>query len=163
MSDFQKKIAACNNTLLIDVMKKFNVDYPLYLGHIKCPFPAHNATGNTPSFKFYPETNSFYCWGCRAGGGSLEFVKHMFGGDFKEALNWFSKNFDLKIEASLLQKITYRAMLPKPQLNNTFNLINKIILFKQNEYSIEDSTIFVNEVYEFFVEIYDGTRKLFIK
>lgn len=38
-----------------------------------CPF---HADGN-PSLSIYPETNSFFCFGCRVGGDSLTFVQKM--------------------------------------------------------------------------------------
>lgn len=37
--------------------------------------PLHNE--KTPSFKVYPKTNSFYCFGCGAGGDVIKFVEFM--------------------------------------------------------------------------------------
>ncbi len=37
--------------------------------------PLHNE--KTPSFKVYPKTNSFYCFGCGAGGDVIKFVELM--------------------------------------------------------------------------------------
>lgn len=31
--------------------------------NFKCPFPAHGASGKTPSGRFYPKTNSYGCFG----------------------------------------------------------------------------------------------------
>lgn len=47
-----------------------------------CPF--HNE--KTPSFTVYPETQSFYCFGCGAGGGAIEFVKKMENLDYIDAV-----------------------------------------------------------------------------
>ncbi len=47
-----------------------------------CPF--HNE--NTPSFTVYPESNSFYCFGCGAGGDVITFVRRMENLDYIEAV-----------------------------------------------------------------------------
>ena len=38
-----------------------------------CPF--HNE--KTPSFTVYPDTNSFYCFGCGAGGDVISFIRRI--------------------------------------------------------------------------------------
>lgn len=47
-----------------------------------CPF--HNE--KTPSFTVYPESNSFYCFGCGAGGDVITFVRRMENLDYTEAV-----------------------------------------------------------------------------
>lgn len=47
-----------------------------------CPF--HNE--KTPSFHIYPETQSFYCFGCGAGGDVISFVKKINNLDYPEAV-----------------------------------------------------------------------------
>ncbi|MEG1550400.1 MAG: CHC2 zinc finger domain-containing protein, partial [Ruthenibacterium sp.] len=47
-----------------------------------CPF--HNE--KTPSFVVYPETQSFYCFGCGAGGDVINFVKRINNVDYIEAV-----------------------------------------------------------------------------
>ncbi len=47
-----------------------------------CPF--HNE--KTPSFTVYPESNSFYCFGCGAGGDVITFVRRMENLDYIEAV-----------------------------------------------------------------------------
>ena len=47
-----------------------------------CPF--HNE--KTPSFTVYPESNSFYCYGCGAGGDIISFVRRMDNLDYIEAV-----------------------------------------------------------------------------
>lgn len=48
----------------------------------RCPF--HNE--KTPSFYVYPETNSFYCFGCGAGGDAVIFMKNIANVDYVEAV-----------------------------------------------------------------------------
>lgn len=47
-----------------------------------CPF--HNE--KTPSFVVYPETQSFYCFGCGAGGDAITFIKRINNVDYIEAV-----------------------------------------------------------------------------
>ncbi|MGN0573423.1 MAG: DNA primase [Acutalibacteraceae bacterium] len=47
-----------------------------------CPF--HNE--KTPSFTVYPESNSFYCYGCGAGGDIISFVRRTDNLDYIEAV-----------------------------------------------------------------------------
>ncbi len=47
-----------------------------------CPF--HNE--KTPSFTVYPETGSFYCFGCGVGGDVITFVRRMENLDYMEAV-----------------------------------------------------------------------------
>ena len=47
-----------------------------------CPF--HNE--KTPSFTVYPDTRSFYCFGCGAGGDVISFVRRIDNLDYIEAV-----------------------------------------------------------------------------
>lgn len=51
-----------------------------------CPF--HNE--RSPSFFIYPESNSFYCWGCLKGGDVIKFVMLKQGVDFKQAVKFLN-------------------------------------------------------------------------
>ena len=54
----------------------------LYVG--LCPFHEEK----TPSFTLYPETNSFYCWGCGASGTVIDFVKKYHHLGFVQAITY---------------------------------------------------------------------------
>ena len=47
-----------------------------------CPFH----TESTPSFTVYPDTKSFFCFGCNVGGDAITFVRRVHGLSFREAL-----------------------------------------------------------------------------
>lgn len=51
-----------------------------------CPF--HNE--KTPSFVVYPETQSFYCFGCGAGGDVITFIKKINNVDYIEAVKFLA-------------------------------------------------------------------------
>ncbi len=51
-----------------------------------CPF--HNE--KHPSFYIYPETNSYYCFGCNQGGNAINFIRTLYGYSFKEAVKYLT-------------------------------------------------------------------------
>lgn len=83
---------------LIDSVKNIPIDVIIsqYLGlslsdkgYIKCPF--HN--DKWPSLKVYVETNSFYCYGCRAWGTPIEFAAKLYNLSNKEAISQLKSDF----------------------------------------------------------------------
>ncbi len=48
-----------------------------------CPF---HPNSRTPAFTVYPDTQSFYCFGCHASGTAFDFVMRKQGLDFRQAL-----------------------------------------------------------------------------
>jgi hypothetical protein len=72
--------------------------------HCRCPF---HAGDNTPSFVVYSETNSFYCYGCKVGGGVVQLIQHLENTDKKTAQAIFNtyltpeKIFDSKLKTTL--------------------------------------------------------------
>lgn len=49
-----------------------------------CPFHREKH----PSFYIYPETNSFWCYGCNQGGDVINFVRLLYGYSFVEAVKY---------------------------------------------------------------------------
>ena len=47
-----------------------------------CPFHSEK----TPSFYVYPDTQSFYCFGCQAAGDAISFVRKINSIDYPEAV-----------------------------------------------------------------------------
>lgn len=58
-----------------------------------CPF--HNE--KTPSFTVYPETNSFYCFGCGAGGDIITFVRRIEHLDYLDAVKFLAERAGLQM------------------------------------------------------------------
>lgn len=58
-----------------------------------CPFHSEK----TPSCTVYPEQQSFYCYGCGAGGDSITFIRRMENLSFMEAVEMLSKRCGLAI------------------------------------------------------------------
>ena len=53
----------------------------------------------TPSLTVYPDTQSYYCFGCKSGGSVIEFVKAHYNYDFFEAINFLAQyaGIDLQV------------------------------------------------------------------
>ncbi len=60
-----------------------------------CPF--HPNT-RTPAFTVYPESQSFYCFGCHASGTVFDYVMRKQGLDFKEALENLAARAGVRLE-----------------------------------------------------------------
>ena len=58
----------------IDIVQLVSEDTAVEQGKTRCPFPDHSDTN--PSFVVYPETQSFYCFGCRRGGSAIDYVMY---------------------------------------------------------------------------------------
>lgn len=58
-----------------------------------CPF--HNE--KTPSFNIYPESNSFYCFGCNKGGSVFNFVMGVENLAFADAVRWLAQRAGMEI------------------------------------------------------------------
>ncbi len=56
------------------------------IGH--CPLHQEKS----PSFHVYPDTNSWYCYGCHCGGDSISFVRHLHGLSFIKAVRYLIAN-----------------------------------------------------------------------
>ena len=58
-----------------------------------CPF--HNE--KTPSFTVYPETQSYYCFGCGSGGDAVTFIKNIENLDYGEAVRYLADKVGLAV------------------------------------------------------------------
>lgn len=61
-----------------------------------CPF--HNE--KTPSFNVYPESNSFYCFGCGVGGDIITFIERIENLDYLEAVKFLASRSGLSVPDS---------------------------------------------------------------
>lgn len=58
-----------------------------------CPFHGEK----TPSFTVYPETASFYCFGCGAGGDVITFIKQIENLDYMDAVRFLADRVGMKV------------------------------------------------------------------
>jgi DNA primase len=74
-NDNKNIINKANSVDIAEIFQKYNLKVGQYNSSIICPFPFHKE--NSASFNFYRTTNSFNCFGCKNGGGTVCFVALM--------------------------------------------------------------------------------------
>ena len=75
---FKELIAKANSIRLIRIFKIYGVRINEQNKKIICPFKSHsNGKESTPSFVFYPQTNTYCCYGCKQGSTPTDFVANM--------------------------------------------------------------------------------------
>ena len=75
----------------IDRVVSFYGYEPNRQGFVSCPFHSEK----TASCKIYPKSNSFYCFGCGAGGDVIDFVRLLYGLNFRQACLRLEADFGL--------------------------------------------------------------------
>lgn len=73
---------------ILDVLNLYGIPVNAK-GFVSCVF--HDEA--TPSLKIYPDTNTFYCFGCGTGGDVIYFVRHLFHLSFPQAVRHICNDF----------------------------------------------------------------------
>lgn len=124
----------------------YTVDFNLKL-YIKCPIHGED----TPSFRYYPESNTFYCFGCGAGGDVINlhkaFYKSLSDRDIstEDALSFFRNKFIDKLQSKNTDGLKNK-ILPKGKvLSNSKDLLKLERVYRdldntlRVDYSLSDS------------------------
>ncbi|MCM8784249.1 MAG: CHC2 zinc finger domain-containing protein [Candidatus Omnitrophica bacterium] len=88
IKNFEAEVGLARQTPILNIafsflqLKKSGRNYTAL-----CPFHPEKH----PSFYIYPETNSFYCYGCNQGGDVVKFVQLALNYDFKEAVAYLTR------------------------------------------------------------------------
>lgn len=86
---YQDLIDLANTVPLVKIFKQYNIHCNESSFHIRCPFKSHKGgRENSASFKYYHETDSFFCFGCNVGGSfahASHFVAAMEGISLRKA------------------------------------------------------------------------------
>lgn len=61
----------------------------------KCLCPFHSE--KTPSLVIYPDTQSFYCFGCGAGGDVITFIMKIENLDYPEAIRFLARRYNMTV------------------------------------------------------------------
>ena len=74
-TNYQDLINRANQVKLIDIFKYYKLFINEENQKVACPFPSHKGgRETTASFKFYPASNTFWCFGCKIGTNPCAFV-----------------------------------------------------------------------------------------
>lgn len=77
-SYYQDLINRANTIPLTKVLRHYGIRLDPYNRKTTCPFKSHKGgRESTPSFYFYPDTNTFYCFGCKAKSRPCDLVAGM--------------------------------------------------------------------------------------
>jgi hypothetical protein len=141
---YKELIAKANSVPIIRVLKFYGVKVDAIHCTTVCPFKSHKGgRETTASFKFYEETNSFFCFGCKIGGQrshACEFVAAMEGISRSKAaqkiINLFSDDVDPTAEyvdgSSLSEQLEIMM-----DFSNTVREFRKSYLDKESQDFIE--------------------------
>ena len=85
----------------------------------RCPFHQEKSA----SFKAYPGTRGFYCYGCHANGSVIDFVMKFFGLSFGDAIKKINEDFSLglpigeKLDRRKHLEMNRQAFMRKREMN----------------------------------------------
>ena len=88
-------------------------------GFCKCPFHSEKSA----SFKAYPGTRGFYCYGCNESGSVIDFVMKFFGLPFGDAIKKINEDFSLglpiveKLDRRKQIEMNRQAFIRKSEMN----------------------------------------------
>jgi hypothetical protein len=96
---YQNLIAKANTVPITRVFRHYGLRVSEANRKIICPIPTHKGgRENSASFYYYPETNTFWCFGCSSGRGCCALVAAMDGISQAKAafkiLDWFGEDVD---------------------------------------------------------------------
>ena len=77
-----------------------------------CPFHSEK----TPSFTVYPADNSFYCFGCGAGGDQISFIMRMEHLDYPDAIEFLAKRAGITIVDDNSRQYSEQARFDKKRI-----------------------------------------------
>jgi hypothetical protein len=138
----QELVQRANAVPIVHLFKLYKIRIDRFNRRVTCPFKFHkNGQERTPSFWYFPETNSFNCYGCHNGGGPTDFVKHMDGVEKVRAAAKILELFEKDVDEDFIfegQNISERS-----EIMAEFS--NAVLEFRQN-YDDEHSFQFIEYV-----------------
>lgn len=75
VAQIKQLIKQANSASLLSIMKHYGLKIDALNRKAICPFPSHKGgKETTPSLWYYPESDTFWCFGCKAGTHAVDFV-----------------------------------------------------------------------------------------
>jgi hypothetical protein len=101
-TEYQEIISKAESFPLDKVFKLYNVSVNTYNRKTICPFPFHKGgRESSASFYFYPETNTFWCFGCKTGRTCVDFVSRIDKTSKLQAAVKIIQNFNSETDLNL--------------------------------------------------------------
>jgi len=100
---YQSLTEIANTVSLKEIFKFYGIRLDEGNRKTFCPFKSHKGgRENTPSFVFYPETNTYCCFGCRQGSSAVDFVSNMEKITKQNAAQKIIDKFEKNIDSDLI-------------------------------------------------------------
>lgn len=107
-------------------------------GFVKCPF---HRGDNSASLKVYDSTQTYYCFGCGAGGDIFDFVQRMEGCSFKDAFLLLGGEYERKQKKTLNKlQLKHRKRAAKKQAD--YEDEKRLIQERERESTLRDIKIY---------------------
>ena len=131
---------------LTDVLARYNLT-PNRAGFLHCPF---HSGDRDASLKIYPDTDSWYCFGCGEGGDVIDFVAKMERCSFTDALKKLNTDLCLGLEEkqslrNVRQRKQERSREVLRQKEQRGTLLDKITYRRALWLSCKDANITTHE------------------
>ena len=141
---FDKELINKANTVpLVNIFKKYNICLSEQQRKARCPFPSHNGGRETSASMFYyPDTNSFFCFGCRKGGQSahaVEFISFYKGISKLDAANVIIHNWSDEVTNMVVDDYI-------PELLSSHLEFALLIKEFRSKFSDVKSELFINHI-----------------
>jgi len=143
--DFKEKIEKAKLCKLDSLFKAYNLNISKTNNKVTCPFKSHKGgRENSASFYFYPNTNSYWCFGCKQGSNSIDFVKFYENCSFSEAVEKIN-NLDkikfiqqeTKYEDSFKKKLKFAELICKNKRYDEMKVYDQLI----DKYDLDEESI----------------------
>ena len=145
---YKNLIQKSNSIPIINIFKHYGLSLNEENKKIICPFPSHKGgRESSPSFYYYPQTNSFWCFGCKIGIKCCDFVANMDNISKTKAASKILELFQYNIND--IQFIKYDNLIEKLDIMLKFsNSVRNFRLLHADQHS--------QEYIEYICSIYDA-------
>jgi hypothetical protein len=134
---YQELILRANTVSILRIINHYGIRTEDASRVITCPLKSHNGgRERTPSFKFWIDTNTFYCFGCKAGSKPVDFVALMDGINRSKAAFKIIDIFNNEIGDIILDKEDY-----SKKMEIMMDFSNTIRNFRQNYFTDEAAAL----------------------
>jgi len=139
-NDNKELIYKANSLSLLNLFKYYKIQFD-QSNKIICPFKIHKGgRENSASFYYYPETNTFWCWGCKNGNRCCDFVSIMDNVSKISAAQKIIKIFSIDDFPEIIEKYNI-----SERLEVSMKFSNAVRNFSQNNKD-HDSLLFIDNI-----------------